>query len=69
MRLLIFCLIVFVVSCYKDSNKKIVDDVYARVGLVELTQEDLVLFNNKTPDSKTLNSSIKNWIDETVLFS
>ena len=69
MRLLIFCLIVFVVSCYKDSNKKIVDDVYARVGTVELTQESLVLFNNKTPDSKTLNSSIKNWIDETVLFS
>ena len=69
MRLLIFCLIVFVVSCYKDSNKKIVDDVYARVGPVELTQEGLVLFNNKTPDSKTLNSSIKNWIDETVLFS
>ena len=69
MRLLIFFLIVFVVSCYKDSNKKIVDDVYARVGPVELTQEDLVLFNNKTPDSKTLNSSIKNWIDETVLFS
>ena len=69
MRLLIFCLIVFVVSCYKDSNKKIVDDVYARVGTVELTQESLVLFNNKTTDSKTLNSSIKNWIDETVLFS
>ena len=69
MRLLIFCLIVFVVSCYKDSNKKIVDDVYARVGTIELTQESLVLFNNKTPDSKTLNSSIKNWIDETVLFS
>ncbi len=69
MRLLIFCLIVFVVSCYKDSNKKIVDDVYARVGPVELTQEGLVLFDNKTPDSKTLNSSIKNWIDETVLFS
>ena len=69
MRLLIFCLIVFVVSCYKDSNKKIVDDVYARVGPIELTQENLVLFNNKTPDPRTLNSSIKNWIDETVLFS
>ena len=69
MRLLIFCITVLIVSCYKDSNKKIVDDVYARVGPVELTQEDLVLFNNKTPDSKTLNSSIKNWIDETVLFS
>ena len=58
-----------VVSCYKDSNKKVVGDVYARVGPVELTQEDLVLFNNKTPGSKTLNNSIKNWIDETVLFS
>ncbi len=69
MRLLIFCLIVLVVSCYKDSNKKVDDDVYARVGPVELTQEDLVLFNNKTPGSKTLNNSIKNWIDETVLFS
>ena len=69
MRLLIFCLIVLVVSCYKDSNKKIVDDVYARVGPIELTQENLVLFNNKTPDPRTLNSSIKNWIDETVLFS
>jgi len=69
MRLLIFCIIVLIVSCYKDSNKKIVDDVYARVGSVELTQKGLVLFNNKTPDSRTLNSSIKNWIDETVLFS
>ena len=69
MRLLIFCLIVFVVSCYKDSNKKIVDDVYARVGPIELTQEGLVFFNNKTPHSRTLNSSIKNWINETVLFS
>ena len=69
MRLLIFCLIVLVVSCYKDSNKKIVDDVYARVGPIELTQESLVFFNNKTPDSRTLNSSIKNWINETVLFS
>ena len=69
MRLLIFCLIVLVVSCYKDSNKKIIDDVYARVGPVELTQEDLVSFYKKTPDSKTLNNSIKNWIDETVLFS
>ena len=27
------------------------------------------LLDNKTPDSKTLNSSIKHWIDETVLFS
>ena len=69
MRLLIFCLIVLVVSCYKDSNKKIVNDVYARVGPIELTQESLVFFNNKTPDSRTLNSSIKNWINETVLFS
>ena len=69
MRLLIFCLIVLVVSCYKDNSKEVVDGVYARVGPIELTQEDLVLFNNKTPDSKTLNSSIKNWIDETVLFS
>ena len=69
MRLLIFCLIVLVVSCYKDSNKEVNDGVYARVGSIELTQEDLVFFNNKTPDSKTLNSLIKNWIDETVLFS
>ena len=58
-----------VVSCYKDSSKEVDDGVYARVGPIELTQEDLVFFNNKTPDSKTLNSSIKNWIDETVLFS
>ena len=69
MRLLIFCLIVLVVSCYKDSNKEIGGDVYARVGPIELTQEDLVSFSKKTPDSKTLNSSIKHWIDETVLFS
>ena len=69
MRLLIFCLIVLVVSCYKDSNKKVVGDVYARVGPIELTQEDLFLFNNKTPGLRTLNSQIKNWIDETVLFS
>ena len=69
MRLLIFCLVVLIVSCYKDSNKEIVDDVYARVGPIELTQESLVLFNNKTPDRKILNSSIKNWINETVLFS
>ena len=68
MRLLIFCFVVLVVSCYKDSNKE-VDDVYARVGLIELTQENLILFNNKTPDSRTLNNSIENWIDETVLFS
>ena len=58
-----------VVSCYKDSNKEVDDDVYARVGPIELTQESLVFFNNKTPDSRTLNSSIKNWIDETLLFS
>ena len=69
MRLLIFCFIVLVVSCYKNSNERIIDDVYARVGPIELTKESLTLFNNKTPDSKTLNSSIKNWIDETVLFS
>ena len=58
MRLLIFCLIILVVSCYKDSNKEIDGDVYARVGPIELTQEDLVSFSKKTPDSKTLNSSI-----------
>ena len=69
MRLLVFCLVVLIVSCYKDSNKKIADDVYARVGPIELTQEDLILFDNKTPDLRTLNSEIKNWIDETLLFS
>jgi hypothetical protein len=69
MRRLIFFFIVFVVSCYKDSNKEIDDGAYARVGSIELTQEDLVLFNKKTPDLRTLNSSIKSWIDETVLFS
>jgi len=69
MRLLIFCPIILVVSCYKDSNKRIVDDVYARVGPIELTQEDLVLLDNKTPDLKILNSEIKSWINETVLFS
>ena len=63
MRLLIFCIIVLIVSCYKDSNKKVDDDVYARVGPIELTQKDLVLFNKKTSDSKTLNNSIKTWID------
>ena len=69
MRLLIFCFIVLVVSCYKDNNKEVDDGVYARVGSIELTQEDLVLPNKRTSNSKTLNSSIKNWIDETVLFS
>ena len=69
MRLLIFCLIILVVSCYKDRNKEVDDDVYARVGPIELTQEDLVLFNKKTSVSRTLNSSIKSWIDETLLFS
>ena len=69
MRLLIFCLIILVVSCYKDSNKEVDDGVYARVGPVELTQEDLVFFDNKTPDLRTLNSEIKTWIDETLLFS
>ena len=69
MRLLIFCLIILVVSCYKDSNKEVDDGVYARVGPIELTQEDLVFFDNKTPDLRTLNSEIKNWIDETLLFS
>ena len=58
-----------VVSCYKNSNKEVDDGVYARVGPIELTQEDLVLFNKKTLDSKTLNSSIKSWINETLLFS
>ena len=67
MRLLILCLVVLIISCYKDSNKEIVGDVYARVGTIELTQENL--FNNKISDSRTLNNSIKNWIDETVLFS
>ncbi len=69
MRLLIFCLIIFVVSCYKDNSKEVDDGVYARVGPVELTQEDLVFFDNKTPDLRTLNSEIKIWIDETLLFS
>ena len=69
MRPLIFCLIVLAVSCYKDSNKEVDDGVFARVGLIELTQEDLALFDDKTTNSKTLNGSIKNWIDETVLFS
>ena len=58
-----------VVSCYKNSNKKVDDGVYARVGPVELTQEDLVFFDNKTPDLRTLNNEIKVWIDETLLFS
>ena len=69
MRLLIFCFIALIVSCYKDSNKEVDDGVYARVGSIELTQRDLVLLNEKTPDIRTLNNSIKNWIDETVLFS
>jgi len=58
-----------IISCYKDNNEEVDDGVYARVGSIKLTQGDLVLFNEKTPDLRTLNSSIKNWIDETVLFS
>ena len=69
MRLLIFCFIVLVVSCYRDSNKEVDDGVYARVGSIELAQGDLILSNKKTTDLRTLNNSIKNWIDETVLFS
>lgn len=69
MRLLIFCLIFLVVSCFKDSNKEVDDVVFARVGPIELTEEDLVPLYKETPDSKTLNSSIKVWIDETVLYS
>ncbi len=69
MRPLIFCIIVLVVSCYKDSNEEVDDGVFARVGLIELTQEDFAFFDDKTTNSKTLNGSIKNWIDETVLFS
>jgi len=69
MRLLIYCLIVLVVSCYKDGDKEVGDDVYARVGPTELTEEDLMLLNKKTPSLRTLNNSIKIWIDETVLFS
>ena len=59
MRQLIFCLLILVVSCYKDSNKEVNDGVYARVGSIELTQKDLVLFDNKTPGLRALNSKIK----------
>ena len=69
MRLLIFCFIILIVSCYKDNSKEVDDGVYARVGSIELTQKDLVLFDNKTPGLGALNSKIKVWIDETVLFS
>ena len=69
MRLLIFCFIVLIVSCYKDNNKEVDDGVYARVGSIELAQGDLILSNKKTTDLRALNSSIKDWIDETVLFS
>ena len=69
MRLLIICYFALIVSCYKDSKKEVDDDVYARVGSIELTQGDLVFFNKKAPDLRILNSSIKSWIDETVLFS
>ena len=69
MRLLIFCFIVLVVSCYKDSNKEVDDGVYARVGSIELAQGDPIFSNKKTADLRTLNNSIKDWINETVLFS
>ena len=69
MRLLIFCFIVLVISCYKDNDKEVYNGVYARVGSIKLTQEDLVLSNAKTTNLRTLNNSIKSWIDETVLFS
>ena len=41
MRLLIFCLTILIVSCYKDSNKEVDDGVYARVGPTELTKKTL----------------------------
>ena len=50
MRLLIFCFIVLVVSCYKDSNKEVDDGVYARVGSIELAQGDPIFSNKKTTD-------------------
>ena len=69
MRQSIFCLSVLLLSCFSENDQKVAEDVYARVDSDELTKENLFLFNNKTLDAKTLNNSIKNWIDETVLLS
>ena len=69
MRHFIFYLAILSFSCYKDNGKEVKPGVYARVGPVELSKEDLFPFNNKTPDKETLNSAIKNWIDQTVLLS
>lgn len=69
MRQSIFYLCILLLSCYSENDHKVVGDVYARVDSDELTQEDLFPFNNKTADAKTLNNSIKNWIDEAVLLS
>ena len=65
----IFYLAILSFSCYKDNGKRANPGVYARVGSVELSKQDLFPFNNKTPDKETLNSAIKNWIDQTVLLS
>ena len=69
MRQFIFYLTILSFSCYKDNSKEVKPGVYARVGSVELNKEDLFPFNQKTPDKETLNSAIKNWIDQTVLLS
>ena len=69
MRQFIFYLAILSFSCYEDNGKEVKPDVYARVGSVELSKEDLFPFNKKTPDKETLNSAIKNWIDQTVLLS
>jgi hypothetical protein len=69
MRQFIFYLAILSFSCYKDNGKEVKPGVYARVGSVELNKEDLFPFNQKTPDKETLNSAIKNWIDQTVLLS
>ena len=69
MRRFIFYLVILSFSCYKDNGKEVKPGVYARVGSIELSKEDLFPFNKKTPDKETLNSAIKNWIDQTVLLS
>ena len=69
MRQFIFYLTILSFSCYKDNVKETKPGIYARVGSVELSEGDLFRFNKKTPDKETLNSAIKNWIDQTVLLS
>ena len=65
----VFYITILSFSCYKDNGKEVKPGVYARVGSDELSKEDLFIYNKRALDKGTLNSTIKSWIDQTVLLS